>query len=263
MQTWQIGCFSRPWSPWSLEEALDGMKAAGFDQIGLLGDHKGEPFLSPKATPDYLDHLKERIASRGLKATFGRLPTRHDVPLPEAFASVRQAIDHAHRLGLTYLMAFASDKPQEYEHYYRVMAEAAAYAAPYQIQIVFKPHGGCSASADEMLECLEKVNHPNFGLWYDAGNIIHYTGKDPLTDVERVARYVTGFCAKDCARQGGEVMIQFGEGAVDFAGVFRRLQSAGFEGPVMIECCAGQTYAELTHNAAENRLFLERLFATL
>ena len=263
MQKWQIGCFSRPWSQWSFEEALDGMKAAGFERIGLLGTHQGEAFLSPEATPDYLEHLKQRIASRGLKAIFGRLPTRHDVALQEAIASVHQQIDQAHRLELQYLMAFASNKPREYNHYYRVMAEAAAYATTYQIQIVFKPHGGCSASAEEILECIAKVDHPNFGLWYDAGNILHYTGKDPVTDVARVAQYVRGFCAKDCARQGGEVMIQFGEGTIDFAGVFQKLQSAGFNGPVMIECCAGQTLAEVTQKARENRLFLEGLFASL
>jgi len=263
MADWQVGCFSRPWSQWGFDEALDGMKAAGFRQIGLLGGHKGEPFLSPKATPDYLDQLKQRIAARGLEATFGRLPTRHNIPLQDAIASARQHIDQARRLGLTYLITFASDKPEEYEHYYRLMTEAAAYAAPHGIQILFKPHGGCSAAAEEMLECIRQVNHPNFHLWYDAGNIIHYTGKDPVEDVERVARYVTGFCAKDCATKGGDVMIQFGDGKVDFAGVFRKLQAAGFNGPVMIECCAGQTFEEVNAKARENRLFLERLFASL
>src|SRR5260370_42608901 len=116
------------------------------------------------------------------------------------------------------------------------MAEAAAYAKTHGMQLVFKPHGGCAASADAILRCIEKVAHPNFTLWYDAGNIIHYTGKDPVADVERVAKYVTGFCAKDCATQRGEVMIQFGEGKVDFVGVFHKLKDAGFKGPVMIEC---------------------------
>lgn len=263
MADWQVGAFSRPWSQWSFDEALDGMKAAGFKQIGLLGDHKGEPFLSSEATPDYLDRLKQRVESRGLEVIFGRLPTRRNVPMQDAIASAHQHIDQAHRLGLKYLIEFASNKPEEYEPYYRLMTEAAAYAAPLGIQIVFKPHGGCSASADEMLECIRQVNHPNFHLWYDAGNIIHYTGKDPVEDVERVARYVTGFCAKDCATKGGDVMIQFGEGKVDFAGVFRKLQAAGFNGPTMIECCAGETFEEVNAKARENRLFLERLFATL
>ena len=50
--------------------------------------------------------------------------------------------------------------------------------------------------------------------------------------------HVSGFCAKDCAEPKGDVMIQFGAGKVDFAGVFGVLKSAGFNGPIMVECCA-------------------------
>jgi sugar phosphate isomerase/epimerase len=260
---WQVGCFSRPWSQWSFDEALDSMQAAGFGLVGLLGGHTREPFIYSEATPETLDHLQQRIQAHGMTVNFARLHIRPGLPLQEDFPNVQAQIDRAQRLGIKYLMAFASDKPEEYDPYYRLMFEAATYAAPLGIQIVFKPHGGCSASADEMLECIEKVHHPNFCLWYDAGNIIHYTGKDPVKDVERVARYVTGFCAKDCAELKGEVMIQFGEGKVDFAGVFHKLQAVGFDGPVMIECCAGQTLEEVTAKSRENRLFLENLFASL
>jgi sugar phosphate isomerase/epimerase len=260
---WQIGCFNRPWGRWSFDEALDGMKEAGFHEIGLLGENKGEAFIYPEATPAYLDDLKKRIHARGLKAVFGRMHNRHDIPLPDAIARSRTQIDNAARLQLKVVMAIGVDKPEEYGNYCQVMADAAPYAKERGIQMVFKPHGGLAATADEMLRCVEKVNQPNFGLWYDAGNIIHYTGKDPVADVERVARHVTGFCAKDCAKPGGDVMIQFGDGKVDFAGVFRKLKQAGFHGPVMIECCGGQTLAEVTEKARENRLFLERLFETI
>lgn len=260
---WEVGTFTRPWSPWSLDEGLDGMKAAGFRQIGLLGDPKGEALINPEATPDYLDNLQKRVAARGLQVVMARMNLRHNVPLDEAIARVHQQIDNAHRLKLKYLMGLGASKPEEYDHFYKVMADAAAYAQPKGIQIVFKPHGGCTAAADDMLHCIEKVQHPNFKLWYDAGNIIHYTDKDPVADVERVARHVTGFCAKDCAVKGGDVMLQFGEGKVDFPGVFRKLKAAGFKGPVMIECCAGKTPQEVTEKARENRLFLERLFAAL
>jgi sugar phosphate isomerase/epimerase len=257
---WPIGCFNRPWSKWSFDEALDGMKAAGFREIGLLGDHKGESFIYPEATPDTLDALSKRIAARGLKVIFGRMRTRHNIPLEEAITEVRKQVDNAAHLKIKYLMALGADRPEEYDHFYKVMAEAAAYAKPRRIQIVFKPHGGVTAASEEIERCIERVNHPNFRLWYDAGNIIHYTDKDPVTEAERVARYTTGFCAKDCAMRRGEVMLQFGEGRVDFLGVFQKLKAAGFKGPVMIECCGGQTPAEVTEKARANRLFLERLF---
>lgn len=260
---WQIGCFNRPWGRWGYDTALEGMKTAGYRLTGILGDHAGEPFLTPGATPDYLDRLKRRIAERGLTPLIGWLRTRHDIPLEESVRLARVQIDNGQRMGLKYLMTVGVDPREAYDHFYRVMAESAPYAAERGIQIVMKPHGGCSAAADEMLTCVERVGHANFRIWFDAGNIIHYTGKDPVAEVERVAPLVTGFCAKDCAKPGGDVMLQFGEGRVDFQGVFRVLKQAGFSGPVMVECCAGQTPEEVTQKARENRLFLERLFASL
>lgn len=98
----------------------------------------------------------------------------------------------------------------------------------------------------------------------DAGNIIYYTGKDPLAELEPILSRVTAFTAKDCAAKGSEVMIQFGEGKVDFPAIFRRLKRAEFKGPIMVECCAVEgTPAETTANARANREFLEKTIAAI
>jgi len=59
-------------------------------------------------------------------------------------------------------------------------------------------------------------------------------------------------------------MIQFGAGKVDFAGVFKVLKSAGFSGPIMVECCAvGETPEATASNARANREFLEKVLARI
>jgi sugar phosphate isomerase/epimerase len=59
-------------------------------------------------------------------------------------------------------------------------------------------------------------------------------------------------------------MIQFCTGKVDFVGVFRKLKSAGFNGPIMVECCQiGATVQETMANAKANRLFLEKALAAV
>src|ERR1041385_168297 len=65
---WPIGCFNRPWTKWSYDDALDGIAAAGYKLTGLLTAHKDEAFTSSAATPEYLERLKKRIAQRGLTA---------------------------------------------------------------------------------------------------------------------------------------------------------------------------------------------------
>jgi sugar phosphate isomerase/epimerase len=261
---WPIGCFNRPWTKWSFDETLKQIKAAGYKTTGLLSRTREEPFIGADATPEYLTNLKQRLAASGLKANMGALRSRHNSALAEATKEVRKQIENAQFLGLQYVLSFGVDKPEEYEHYYQVMSDAAGYAQERKIKLVMKPHGGGSGASDEILRALKAVNHRNFKIWYDAGNIIHYTGKDPIEELKPIAQHVTGFCAKDCGEIKGEVMIQFGAGRVNFPGVFRTLKAAGFNGPVMVECCkVGPTPADTTANASYNRDYLEKILAAL
>jgi sugar phosphate isomerase/epimerase len=261
---WPVGCFNRPWTKWSFDDTLKQIKAAGYQTTGLLTRTREEPFIGADATPEYLTALKQRIAGSGLKATMGALRSRHDIPLEDSIKETRKQVENAAALALTYLLTFGVDKPEEYGHYYKVMSDTAAYAQERKIKLVMKPHGGSSGASDDIVAVLKAVQHPNFKIWYDAGNIIYYTAKDPIEELKPIAQHVTGFCAKDCAALKSDVMIQFGTGKVDFAGVFATLKAAGFDGPIMVECCTvGATPEETMANARANREFLENVLAKL
>jgi sugar phosphate isomerase/epimerase len=259
---WPIGCFNRPWTNWSYDDALDGIKAAGYKLTGLLSAHKGEAFTSSTSTPEYLDGLKKRIAQRGLAVNMTAIRFKADAPLADNIADLRKQIENAARLELKFMLTFGVDQPAHYENFYRLMADTATETEKRGIKLVLKPHGGGSGASEEILRCLDKVAHTNFKIWYDAGNIIYYTGKDPLAELEPIAKHVTGFCAKDCPAPRGEVMSQFGTGKVDFKAVFSKLKSIGFNGPIMVEGVkVGATADETTANARANREFLERVLA--
>ena len=261
---WPIGCFNRAWAKWSYDDALDGIQAAGYKLTGLLSGQRGEAFASSAATPEYLDALKKRIAQRWLAVNMTAIRFKPDGALAENIADLRKQIENAARLELTFMLTFGVDQPAHYDHFYRLMSDAAAQAAKRGIQIVLKPHGGGSGASEEILRCLDKVAHANFKIWYDAGNIIYYTGKDPLAELEPIAKHVTGFCAKDCPAPKGEVMSQFGTGKVDFKAVFAKLKGAGFNGPIMVEGIkVGATAEETTANARANREFLEKALRSM
>jgi sugar phosphate isomerase/epimerase len=228
----------------------------------LLTRTKEEPFIGADATPEYLAKLKQRLAASGLSTNMGALRTRHNIPLEESKADTRKQIDNASTLGLTYLLSFGVERPEEYDHFHRVMSDAAAYAQERKLRLVMKPHGGSSGAASEISGAIKAVGHPNFKIWYDAGNIIYYTGKDPIEELKPIVQHVTGFCAKDCAAPKSDVMIQFGTGNVNFGGVFAVLKAGGFNGPIMVECCkVGATAEETMANARANRVFLESVLA--
>ena len=262
--SWPIGCFNRAWTNWSYDDALDGIAAAGYKLTGLLSTHRGEQFTYSSATPEYLAKLKKRIADRGLSVNMSALRFRSEGSLENNITDVRKQLDNAARLELKYVLTFGVDNPAHYDDFYRLMSDAAAYSQKLNIQLAMKPHGGSSGASEEILRCIQKVGHPNFKIWYDAGNIIYYTGKDPVTELKPVVQYVTGFCAKDCPKPKGEVMSQFGTGKVDFKAVFAEMKSGGFDGPIMVEGVkVASTPDETTANARANREFLEGVLRTV
>ena len=276
---WPVGCFNRPWmqahgskmdplskpmpANWGYDVALKGIKESGYKLTGLLTRMPDEPFLGVDGTQEYLENLKKKIQAAGLKANMGALRTRPDLEFAEAVKDTRTQIDHAKFLGLETVLTFGVDKPEQFENYYKMMADAADYSHGLGIKLVMKPHGGASGDVEEIQRCMAKVKRPNFKIWYDAGNIVYYTGKDPLEQLKPIAQHVTGFCAKDCDKQKGNVMIQFGKGVVDFHAVFSELKKAGFNGPIMVECAGGKNYEEVTAGAKANRLFLEKVLAAI
>ena len=268
---WPVGCFNRPWTKWSYDETLDAIKAAGYTHTGLLTPTKADPFTGSAATPEYLAALKAKIAARGLKLNMTALRVQTALELSAAIADTRKQIENGHTIGVEFALTFGEDKPERYEKYFKIMADAAAFAQERGIKLVMKPHGGGSGASDEIVTALKKVGHANFKIWYDAGNIIYYTGKDPVEELKPILPHVTGFCAKDCSvetdaagKRKPDVMIQFGAGKVDFPAVFKAMKAGGFNGPVMVECCKiGATVAETTANAKANRDFLAKVLASV
>jgi sugar phosphate isomerase/epimerase len=267
---WPVGCFNRPWTKWTYDETLDAIKAAGYTHTGLLTPTKTDPFTSAAATPEYLAALKQKIAARGLKVNMTALRVQTALELPAAIADTRKQIENGRTVGVEFALTFGEDKPERYEKYFKIMADAAAFAQERGIKLVMKPHGGGSGSSEEIVTAIRTVGHKNFKIWYDAGNIIYYTGKDPVAELAPIAEHVTGFCAKDCTddivdgKRKPDVMIQFGAGKVDFAAVFKRMKSAGFNGPIMVECCKiGATPQETMENARANREFLAKVLASV
>jgi sugar phosphate isomerase/epimerase len=264
---WPIGCLNRPWvdkHTWSYDTALDGIKAAGYELTGLLTRGPKEPFTGIDATPEYLADLKKKIAARGLKVNMAAMRTNEQLALEEQIKGMRKQIDNAKFIGVEFLLTFGVNKEEHYETYYQLMRDAAAYAQERGMKLVLKPHGGASGAAEEILRCLDQVKHSNFKIWFDPGNIVYYTGKDPIEQLKPIAQQVTGLCAKDCDKQSGSVWLEFGTGKVDFPALFAELKRTGFNGPVMVECCApGDTPEAVTANARKNREYLEKVLAAV
>jgi len=223
--------------------------------------------------------LKEKLAARALVSTVCSLSIRTDVSLAEAISGARQQITNAHALGQKFALYLGLEKEEQYIQATKVLADAAAFGKERGVTIAIKQHHGLNNTGGELVGWVRQVNHPNFGIFHDAGNVIYYTAKDPVAQLEIVGPYVVGMVAKDCLGphfqereagapsfgssvpdpRGDEVMIQFGTGKVDFAGMFKKLATYGFNGPIFVEGTAvGETVEQTIANARANREFLEK-----
>ena len=256
----QIGCFNRPWSQWDYEIALAGIQAAGYEHTGLM--YQGNKLLvRTDSSPDEILEMKDLIESHELHPAVVLGDPPLDLPVEQAAERFCRLIDSVHLLGASYVLTCGTMNEEEYETYYEVTARCCDYAAQQEVMLTLKPHGGISATARECLTAVERIDHPNFAIYYDPGNVHFYTGEDAAQDIKLIANYVVGICVKDCTGFEDEVMITVGEGLVDFESVFDTLKDAGFTGPVTVECVGGETPEQVNAAAEQTYEFVASLLS--
>ena len=270
---YSIGCFTRPWAAHEYPVALDAIAEAGFEYVGLM-THKGGQVLSAATSIDEAHKIGEQIKKRGLKtSTVYGGDIEANKGLPAAIAAMRRLIDNCVAVGASSVLMGGTIDAKLYDDYYKAIAENCDYAESKKLTIVIKPHGGQNSTGAECRKCVERVNHRNFRLWYDAGNIYYYSdGKlSPVDDAATVDGLVTGMCVKDYlfAKEATpsqkatpkSVDVTPGTGAVDFPAVMRVLHKGGFtHGPLVIETLAAKTaLPDILAEAKKGRLFVEQL----
>lgn len=246
----RYGCLTRPWNNLSVEECFDGVAAAGYDCIGLLGRKEG-PIVGGETAPEEVDRIKSMLADRGLEPIVCWSRAGVDTDL------FKRELDNIQRLGAGILLHCGVSKEEQYEDFYQLLRDGADHAKGLGLQVALKPHGGITTYAEDCLKALEKVDRDNFVIWYDPGNIKYYSNTNPVEDVKKLADKVTGCCVKDCTGShptgDGKVMLTPGDGEVDLAKVFRIMVDAGYDGPNMVECISGETPEELVREATKTK----------
>ncbi len=258
---YQPGCFNRPWSQLRYEEALGGIADAGFGYTGLMRQ-QGELLIGPESDDDQVDYVKDALAEAGLQMSTVLGTFDLSGCVDRAVAELGMLLNRCAAVSAEYFLSCGVGDEAKRQQYYEVMREGAAIGAELGVTVALKPHGGISMHGADLLQAVETIAHPNFGIYYDPGNILHYGGFDPVEEARLVAPHVVGVCVKDCSGHQQGVELLPGEGLVDFAGVFDALRNGGFDhGPVLVECLGGEGYQDITARAKQTHAFLEKLLA--
>ena len=261
---WQIGCYTPVFDQFDYPVALDAIAEAGFKYVGLMTT-KSKQWVMIKTTtpPTEVEAMHEEARKRGLKilSVYGDFAVGDS--LEAGVRGLNRLIDDAAICHCPHLMLGGTSDDKVYQLYYKTIRECCDYAAAKDVSLSIKPHGGQNATGPQCRKAIELVGKRNFGLWYDPGNVYYYSdGKlDPVQDAATVDGLVMGMSVKDFLPPK-EVLVDIGEGKVDFPKVLARLKQGGFTGgPLIVECLARGTLNSVRAEAKKARLFLERLTA--
>jgi sugar phosphate isomerase/epimerase len=259
---YQVGCYTRCFDQYDFRTALDGIAEAGYRYAGIM-TAKGKSWVvvTPKTDPDEAAGIGRDVRERGLKtlSVYGDFAVAEGIE--KGAQDLRRLIDNCGACGSPNLLIGGTTDEKVFDNYYKAVAEACPYAAEKGVTITVKPHGGQNATGPQCRRIIERVNKPNFRLWYDPGNVFYYSngGLDPVLDSEQVDGIVSGMCVKDWMPPK-EVLLTPGTGKVDFPAVFANLRKGGFtRGPLVVECVKRGEFAEVVAEAKKARLFVESL----
>ena len=122
----------------------------------------------------------------------------------------------------------------------RMFTNAMKVADKYGIKIADENH--IDYNADEMLELIHNVNHPNFGINFDTGNFMRVLD-DPIQGMEKLARYTFSTHVKDLKINPQAAVNDWyffsctpvGDGIVDNQKLAQLLKDANYEGFLAME----------------------------
>ena len=262
-ERWQIGCYTRPWAKYDYRAALDAIAEAGFKYAGLMTTNTETGLvISVSTTLEEAEQVGREAKKRGLgipSVYGGNIPVAKS--LEAGIEGLRKLIDNCAACGAANLLMGGIGNEKLYDVYYKAIAECCDYAAEKRVGISVKPHGGLNSTGPQCRKTIEMVNHKNFRIWYDPGNILFYSeGKlDPVADAATVDGLVVGMCVKDY-KHPKNVAVTPGTGQVDFPGVLARLKQGGFtRGALVVECLDPGDLEQTLAEAKRARQFLENL----
>ena len=103
-------------------------------------------------------------------------------------------------------------------------------------------------SAEDLLHCLEDLNHQALGVNFDPANMILYGKGDPIAAVKVLAPWIKHVHIKDAVKSAvpGEwgAEVPWGDGEVGSDKFIQTLEEIGYTGALAVEREAGDTRAE-------------------
>jgi sugar phosphate isomerase/epimerase len=217
-----------PWSAFSFERALEGIRRAGFRQVAWGVNHQGKPLLDLRGDSR---PLARRCLDLGLQPVM--MFSTVNLEAANAVDAHLRRLDQAREAGIPYLLTFGKTTGGQRDAFVGALRSLAPRAGG--VTIVIKQHGGNTGTGDMCGRIIDEVGHDAVKLCYDAGNVMDYENADPIADLAKCARHVRAFNIKDHRNWPKDEDCGPGYGEIDHYRLFEPVLRTGLEIPLTFE----------------------------
>ncbi|MCP4382405.1 MAG: sugar phosphate isomerase/epimerase [Hyphomicrobiales bacterium] len=227
----------------TMQDYLDRASELGVDGVSL------ESCFFPTFESDYLAELKAKLDDTNMDRVFawGHPDGLEGGKNEAAYDEMIEMMDHATAIGAGVMRVVGSslmfrfeDHQEQIERLSEMFVRAMKEADKRGLKLADENH--IDFTADEMLQIIQNVDHPNFGINFDTGNFMRLLD-DPVKGVRKLAKHVFATHVKDLKPEKGQDVDNWhffactpvGDGLVDNQTLAQVLYDAGFEGFLAVE----------------------------
>ncbi len=225
-------------APYSLDQALEGLAEAGYRACEIGAVQGWFEHIDPDTASDKeIHHAEARLKELGLRPV--SLSGHAQLQTPEGAARFGRALDIAAALGMRVVNTYTGDATSEAEReaYFAHVAALCDRAQRAGLKIGMETDSNMLPTARAGGAILDRIGRPEVvGFNYDPGNVIYYTGADPVADIAYALPRMVHFHLKD--KIGGQGVFNFpppGDGEIDLRRLLQLCAEAGYTGPISAE----------------------------
>ncbi|WP_026464415.1 sugar phosphate isomerase/epimerase family protein [Adhaeribacter aquaticus] len=233
----------KPEKELSFENFLKKINTLQIDGVSL------ESCFIPKFNDDYLAFIKSHLDASNMDRVYawGHPDGLEGGANEQAYEEMIQHIEYARQIGANVMRVVGSSLMFRFEPHApqlekltRMFAEATKIAAGYNIKLAVENH--IDYNSDEILQLIQNVNSPYFGVNFDSGNFLRVLD-DPIQAMEKLAPHVFATHIKDLKPVKGVPVNEWyffscvptGEGLIQNERLAQLLKDNNYEGFLAVE----------------------------
>jgi sugar phosphate isomerase/epimerase len=234
---------NQPAKQMTLEDFIQRAKELDVDGVSL------ESCFVPRFDTAYLSEIKGMLDEFKFDRVYawGHPDGLEGGKNEAAYDEMIEHIEYANAIGAKVMRVVGSslmfrfeDHGPQIEKLSRMFTNAMKVADTYGIKMADENH--IDYNADEMLELIHNVNHPNFGINFDTGNFLRVLD-DPIQGMEKLAKFTFSTHVKDLKINPQAAVNDWyffsctpvGDGLVDNQKLAQLLKDANYEGFLAME----------------------------